>query len=63
LRKMAETPFRIRDYAKFKIPSQQALSKRVRRLMKMELLQSERKSAKNVAYRTVADVNIAYGSS
>jgi len=61
--KMAEAPFRIRDYAKFKIPSQQALSKRVRRLMKMELLQSERKSAKNVAYRTVADVNIAYGSS
>lgn len=61
LLKMAESPFRIRDYAKFKLKSQQVLSKRVRRLLKMELLQSERISPKNVVYRTVADVNIAYG--
>lgn len=63
LRKMVESPFRIRDYAKFKLPSQQALSKRVRRLVKMELLQSEKINAKNVVYRTVADVNIAYSGS
>jgi hypothetical protein len=62
LRKMVESPFRIRDYAKFKLPSQQGLSKRVRRLVKMELLQSQRISAKNVVYRTVADVNIAYST-
>jgi len=62
LRKMAESPFRIRDYARFKLSSQQALWKRVRRLMKMELLQSERKGPRNVVYRTVADVNIAYGT-
>jgi hypothetical protein len=60
LHKMTESPFRIRDYAKFKLKSQQVLSKRVRRLVKMELLQSERISAKNVVYRTVPDVNIAY---
>jgi hypothetical protein len=60
LHKMTESSFRIRDYAKFKLKSQQVLSKRVRRLLKMELLQSERISAKNVVYRTVPDVNIAY---
>lgn len=61
LRKMAGSPFRIRDYAKFKLKSQQVLSKRVRRLLKMELLQSEKISSKNVVYRTVPDVDIAYG--
>jgi len=63
LRKMVESPFRIRDYARFKLSSQQALWKRVSRLMKMELLQSERKGPREVVYRTVADVNIAYGTS
>jgi hypothetical protein len=62
LHKMVDSPFRIRDYGKFKLPSQQALSKRVRRLVKMELLQSEKKSHKEVIYRTVPDVNIAYGA-
>jgi len=62
LMKMAEEPFRIRDYRKFKLSSQQSLAKRVKRLMKMQLLQSERKSAKNVVYKTVADINIIYGS-
>lgn len=61
LKKMADSPFRIRDYAKFKLSNQQALSKRVRRLSKLELLQSERKSPREVIYRTVADVNILYG--
>jgi hypothetical protein len=60
---MVESPFRIRDYARFKLSSQQALWKRVSRLMKMELLQSERKGPREVVYRTVADVNIAYGTS
>jgi hypothetical protein len=60
LQKMAQHPFRIKDYKEFKLSSQQALLKRVRRLQKMDLLQSERKDAKTVIYRTVADVNIRF---
>jgi len=62
LQKMAQGPFRIRDYKEFKLASQQALLKKVRRLQKMELLQSERKDAKTVIYRTIADANIVFGT-
>jgi hypothetical protein len=61
LTKMAEEPFRIRDYKRFNLANQQSLSKRVKRLMKLQLLQSERITARNVVYKTVADVNIIYG--
>ena len=60
LQKMAQRPFRIKDYKEFKLSSQQALLKRVRRLQKMELLQSERRDAKTVIYTTVADANILF---
>ncbi|OLD55945.1 hypothetical protein AUI46_02890 [archaeon 13_1_40CM_2_52_13] len=60
LQNMAQHPFRIKDYKEFKLSSQQALLNRVRRLQKMELLQSERRDAKMVIYRTVADVNIVF---
>ncbi len=62
LTKMAQSPFRIRDYKRFNLANQQSLSKRVRRLMKLQLLQSERITARNVVYKTVADVNIIYGT-
>jgi len=60
LQKMAQHPFRIRDYKEFALSSQQALLNRVRRLQKMDLLQSERRDAKTVIYRTVADANILF---
>jgi hypothetical protein len=60
LQKMTQRPFRIKDYKQFKLSSQQALWKRVKRLQKMELLQSERTDAKTVIYTTSADANIFF---